>query len=150
MTSSYDSGARYAGKNVSDEELETANSILNAVVKTVLLEEHYLDAVTGLSGSGPAYIFLIIESLIEGGVAAGLARDIAKELVLQTVAGSVSMIKATGKHLGELRDMVTSPGGTTVAGLKVLEDKKVRFALIKAVEAATKRANQLGRKVARR
>src|SRR3990172_9327459 len=139
-----------AGKNVSDEELETANSILNAVGKTVLLEEHYLDAVTGLSGSGPAYIFLIIESLIEGGVAVGLARDIAKELVLQTVAGSVSMIKATGKHLGELRDMVTSPGGTTVAGLKVLEDKKVRYALIKAVEAATKRANQLGRKVARR
>lgn len=136
-----------AGKNITPENLEIAKTILNAVGKTVLLEESYLDAVTGLSGSGPAYIFLIIESLIEGGVASGLPWDVARELVLQTVAGSVSMIKTTGKHLGELKNMVTSPGGTTVAGLNVLENKKVRYALIKAVEAATKRANQLGKKV---
>src|SRR4030066_1098774 len=133
------------GKNAGPEDLELAKEIFNAIGKTVSLEESYLNAVTGLSGSGPAYIFLIIESLIEGGVAAGLPWEISKELVLQTVAGSVSMIKATGKHPGELKDMVTSPGGTTIAGLKVLENKKLRYALIEAVEAAAKKATYLGK-----
>jgi len=135
------------GKNISHKELALAEDIFNSIGKTVFLEESYLDAVTGLSGSGPAYIFLIIESLIEGGVASGLPWEISKELVLQTVAGSVSMIRITGKHPSELKGMVTSPGGTTIAGLKVLEDKKIRFAIIKAVESATKRASQLGRKI---
>jgi len=135
------------GENAGPEDLELAKEILNAIGKTVSVEESYLNAVTGLSGSGPAYIFLIIESLIEGGVAAGLPWKISKELVLQTVSGSVSMLKLTGKHPGELKDMVTSPGGTTIAGLKVLENKKVRYALIEAVEAATKKAAYLGKKV---
>ena len=135
------------GKNVTAEELELAKNIFTAVGKTVFLEESSLDAVTGLSGSGPAYIFLIIEALIEGGVASGLPWKIARELVLQTVAGSVSMLKITGKHPGELKGIVTSPGGTTIAGLKVLENKKVRYALIEAVEAATKKAMYLGKRV---
>jgi len=136
-----------AGKNITQDDMKLAENIFNAVGRVVFLEESYLDAVTGLSGSGPAYIFLIIESLIEGGVACGISWDISKELVLQTIAGSVSMIRLTGKHPSELKDIVTSPGGTTIAGLKVLEDKRIRYALIKAVEAATKKATFLGKKL---
>jgi pyrroline-5-carboxylate reductase len=97
-----------------------------------------------LSGSGPAYIFLLIEALTDGGVKMGLPRDTAQALILQTVIGAGRMVLETGEHPGKLRDMVTSPGGTTIAGLHVLEDKGVRGALIDAVAAATERSRELG------
>ena len=105
--------------------------------------ENLIDAVTGLSGSGPAYVFLVIEALSDGGVAAGLPRDIATGLAAQTVAGAAAMVLQTGKHTGELKDMVTSPGGTTIAGLHALEAGGVRAALMDAVVAATKRAKEM-------
>lgn len=105
--------------------------------------EHLIDAVTGLSGSGPAYVFLIIEALSDGGVRAGLPRDIATGLAAQTVAGAAAMVLQTGKHTGELKDMVTSPGGTTIAGLHAMERGGVRAALIDAVVAATERAKEM-------
>ncbi|MBI5374632.1 MAG: pyrroline-5-carboxylate reductase [Candidatus Schekmanbacteria bacterium] len=132
--------------SVSDEDMSLAEEVMKSVGKTVILDEHFLDAVTGLSGSGPAYVFLIIEALIEGGVASGLPRNIARELVLETILGSITLLGETGKHPGELKEMVTSPGGTTVAGLKVLEAKGVRSALIEAVEAAAKRSKELSGK----
>lgn len=133
-------------KRVLSSDLSKAQIILNAVGKTVLLDERYLDAVTGLSGSGPAYFFLIIEALIEAGVAAGLSRAVSKELVIETAKGAVCLLQETGKSPAELREMVTSPGGTTVAGLKVLEEGALRSTIIKAVEAATARSKELSGK----
>jgi pyrroline-5-carboxylate reductase len=105
--------------------------------------EAQLDAVTGLSGSGPAYGFLIIEALSDGGVAAGLARDIALRLAAQTMLGAARMVLETGLHPGALRDMVTSPGGTTIEGLHELEKGRVRAALINAVRAAAEKSKRL-------
>jgi pyrroline-5-carboxylate reductase len=110
----------------------------------VEVEEKWMDAVTGLSGSGPAYILMIIESLIDGGVLMGLPRTVAKELVIQTMIGTVKMVRETGKHPAELKDMITSPAGTTINGLKILEELGVRGALMGAVEAATLRSVELG------
>jgi pyrroline-5-carboxylate reductase len=133
------------GKHGREEDLATARAIFDAVGITVVLEESHLDAVTGLSGSGPAYIFLILEALADGGVKVGLSRRNAQRLAAQTVMGSAKMLLETGEHPGKLKDMVTSPGGTAIAGLHTLEEGGLRTTLINAVETATKRARELGR-----
>ena len=109
------------------------------------VDEKLIDVVTGLSGSGPAFVYLIIEALSDGGVRMGLPRDVATTLAAQTVAGAAKMVLETGQHPGVLKDQVTSPGGTTICGLQALEEHGVRAGLIAAVEAATKRAKELGR-----
>jgi pyrroline-5-carboxylate reductase len=120
-------------------------SLLDAVGLAVLVPEKLMDAVTGLSGSGPAYVYLMIEALADGGVMAGLSRADAVRLAAQTVSGAAEMVLRTGDHPAKLKDMVTSPGGTTIAGLSVLEGRNIRSALIDAVMAATARSSELGR-----
>jgi len=134
-----------AGKHASDEDLAMARAVFDAVGITVQLDESHLDAVTGLSGSGPAYIFLILEALADAGVKVGLSRRNAQRLAAQTVMGSAKMLLETDEHVGHLKDMVTSPGGTAIAGLHTLEEGGLRTTLINAVETATKRARELGR-----
>ena len=121
-----------------------AHRIFEAVGKTVDVSEAALDAVTGLSGSGPAYIFMVIEALSDAGVKMGLSRDVSNILTLQTVLGSAKLAMESGKHPGELKDQVTSPGGTTISGLHTLEEGGLRTTLMNAVEAATKRSQWLG------
>jgi pyrroline-5-carboxylate reductase len=104
-----------------------------------------MDTVTGLSGSGPAYGFIMIDALSDGGVLMGLPRDVAVKLAAQTLLGAAKLVLESGKHPGELRDMVTSPGGTTIAGIQALEEGGLRSALIMAVEAATQRSKELGK-----
>ncbi len=125
------------------EQKARAIALFEAVGEVVELPESYFDSVTGLSGSGPAYVFLILEALIEAGVYTGLPRRIARQLVLQTVIGSARMVKETGHHPAELKEQVTSPGGTTAAGLQVLEAAALRSILIQAVKAATLRSEAL-------
>jgi pyrroline-5-carboxylate reductase len=132
------------GGSVSREDERLARAILESVGKVVLVDERLMDAVTGLSGSGPAYIFLIIEALADGGVKMGLPREAALALAAQTVLGSARMVLETGEHPGKLKDKVASPGGTTMAGLHALEHGRLRASLIEAVEAATKRSQELG------
>jgi pyrroline-5-carboxylate reductase len=134
-----------AGKHAGDAELTTARALFDAVGITVVLDETHLDAVTGLSGSGPAYIFLILEALADAGVKVGLSRRDAQRLAAQTVMGSAKLLLDTDEHPGKLKDMVTSPGGTAIAGLHTLEEGGLRTTLINAVETATKRARELGR-----
>ena len=131
------------GSKATKEDLNIARNIFDAVGKTVVIEERYMDAVTGLSGSGPAYVFLIIDALIDAGVKVGLDRDTAKTLAVQTVFGSAKMILETGENPTQLRDKVTSPGGTTIAGLHVMEAGRLRAVIIDAVEAATNRSKEL-------
>jgi pyrroline-5-carboxylate reductase len=126
-------------------DLETAQELFGAVGKVVLLDEDALDAVTGLSGSGPAYIAIVIESLADGGVKMGLDRATAMTLAAQTVLGSAKLILETGAHPGQIKDMVSSPGGTTIAGIAALEEGGVRRTFISAVERATLRSRELGR-----
>ena len=133
------------GKHASEADLATAKAMFDAVGITVVLEELHLDAVTGLSGSGPAYIFLILEALADAGVKVGLSRRNAQRLAAQTVMGSAKMLLETNEHPGQLKDMVTSPGGTAIAGLHTLEEGGLRTTLINAVETATKRSRELGR-----
>lgn len=133
------------GGRCADGDEETVRSLLGAVGLAVSLPEKLMDAVTGLSGSGPAYVYLIIEALADGGVRAGLPRAEALRLAAQTVSGAAEMVLQTGSHPALLKDMVTSPGGTTIAGLAVLEEKNVRSALIGAVAAATARSAELGK-----
>jgi pyrroline-5-carboxylate reductase len=133
-------------KNVSETDLKLAQSLFEAVGKTVILEECYLDAVTGLSGSGPAFVFSFIEGMIEAGVKTGLARQVAETLTLQTVLGSVKLMQETGKHPAVLRAMVTSPGGTTIAGLHVMERAGFKGIIMDTIEAATNRSAELGKK----
>jgi len=136
------------GAHASADDLRIARELFEAVGRVVVLDETLLDAVTGLSGSGPAYVMLIIEALADGGVKVGLHRDTALLLAAQTVFGSAKLLLETGEHPGRLKDMVTSPGGTAIAGLHTLESGALRKTLIDAVEAATLRAAQLGEQMA--
>lgn len=131
------------GSHAHAADLDWAESILSAVGIVVRVPERQLDAVTGLSGSGPAYVFLVVESLIEAGVAAGLARDVSRELVVETVLGSAKLLSLSGESPEKLRADITSPGGTTAAGLRTLEARAVRSAFIEAVAAAVERSRQL-------
>ncbi len=132
------------GEHASLADLEVARALFEAVGRVVVLDESLLDAVTGLSGSGPAYVMLIIEALADGGVKVGLHRDTALMLAAQTVYGSAKLLLETGEHPGRLKDMVTSPGGTAIAGLHTLESGALRKTLIDAVECATNRSATLG------
>ncbi|HEX8539500.1 MAG TPA: pyrroline-5-carboxylate reductase [Cystobacter sp.] len=132
------------GEHSSEEDMAVASRIFQSVGITTVVEENLLDAVTGLSGSGPAYIFLIIEALSDAGVKVGLPRYTAQKLAAQTVLGSAQLLIETNIHPGQLKDQVTSPGGTAIAGLHTLEAGGLRTTLINAVEAATRRAKELG------
>jgi pyrroline-5-carboxylate reductase len=129
----------------SAEDVALVERLLSAVGRAFRLPERLLDAVTGLSGSGPAFVYVMIEALSDGGVRMGLPRDVATALAAQTVLGSAKMVLETELHTGMLKDMVASPGGTTIAGLHALERGGLRAALMDAVEAATKRASELGK-----
>ncbi len=133
-----------AGRHVGDADLAWAESVLGAVGTVVVVAEAAMDAVTGLSGSGPAYVFLVAEALIDAGVEAGLPRDTADALVRQTLLGAATLLSEGGRDPATLRAAVTSPGGTTAAGLRVLEERAVRAAVIDAVAAATQRSRELG------
>jgi pyrroline-5-carboxylate reductase len=132
------------GSAATDDDLAWAEGILSAVGTVVRVAEPLLDAVTGLSGSGPAYVFLVAEALIEAGVFAGLPRDVSATLAVQTLLGSARLLAETGDSPEALRAAVTSPGGTTAAGLRALESAGVRAAFLEAVVAATERSRQLG------
>jgi pyrroline-5-carboxylate reductase len=125
-------------------DLETAGEIFSAVGRVVVLGEELMDAVTGLSGSGPAYIAVVIESLADGGVRMGLDRITAMTLATQTVLGAATLLRETGLHPGAVKDMVCSPGGTSIAGIAALEEGGIRTTFIKAVERATQRSRELG------
>jgi len=134
-----------AGKNAREEDIEMAMTIFNSVGKSVFIKENELmDAVTGLSGSGPAYIFLIVDAMADAGVKMGLSRREALLLSSQTVLGAAKLLLETGEHPGQLKDRVTSPGGTAIAGIHTLEKGGIRTTMINAVEAATKRSMELG------
>jgi pyrroline-5-carboxylate reductase len=135
------------GAHAREDDLRMARELFEAVGRVVVVDETLLDAVTGLSGSGPAYVMLIIEALADGGVKVGLHRDTALLLAAQTVYGSAQLLLETGEHPGRLKDMVTSPGGTAIAGLHTLESGALRKTLIDAVEVASKRAAELGREM---
>jgi pyrroline-5-carboxylate reductase len=132
------------GTRVRAQDATAADRLLGSVGKVVQVPERLMDAVTGLSGSGPAYGYLMIEALADGGVRQGLPRAAAVELAAQTLLGAAKMVLETGEHPAVLKDMVTSPGGTTLAGLAVLERHGLRSALIEAVAAASARAAELG------
>lgn len=130
---------------VNDADLDYATSLFNAVGSTVVVEERLMDAVTGLSGSGPAYVFSFIEAMIDAGVKNGLSRDVARELTVQTVLGAAMCLKDPRSHPAVLRDQVTSPGGTTASGLYQLEAGAFKATIIEAVEAACTRSRELGK-----
>jgi len=132
------------GKSARREDADLAQRLFSAVGMAFQVKEALLDAVTGLSGSGPAYVCMFIEGLSDGGVAAGLPRDVATRLAAQTVLGSAKMLLETGLHPGALKDMITSPGGTTIEGVHALEQGKLRGSLISAVRAASEKSRQLG------
>jgi pyrroline-5-carboxylate reductase len=139
------SASAYApGKAARPEDGELAQKLLSSVGLAFQLKESLLDAVTGLSGSGPAFVYMFIEGLSDGGVAAGLPRDVATKLAAQTVLGSARMVLETGLHPGALKDMVASPGGTTIEGVHALELGKLRGTLITAVRAAAEKSRKLG------
>jgi pyrroline-5-carboxylate reductase len=131
------------GSHCDEEHLVEAESLLASVGRVIRVPEHQLDAVTAVSGSGPAYIFFVVESMIEAGVHLGLPRGTAAELVVQTVVGSAKLLRETGEHPTVLRERVTSPGGTTAAAVRELEDHKVRAAFLTALEAARDRSRAL-------
>lgn len=134
-----------AGSRTLTEHCELACRIFEAVGEVVQIPEDLMDAVTGLSGSGPAYVAIVIEALADGGVAAGLPRHIAHQLAIQTVLGTAQLVQQTGMHPAVLKDRVTSPGGTTIAGVSCIEELGLRFALIEAVRAASRRSQELGK-----
>jgi pyrroline-5-carboxylate reductase len=134
-----------AGAHATKEDVELAMQIFNSIGRCIFLKENYLmDAITGLSGSGPAYIFLIVDALADAGVKMGLSRQDSLFLAAQTILGSAKLLIETQEHPGQLKDKVTSPGGTAIAGLATLESGGLRTTLINAVEAATKRSKELG------
>ncbi|MEY4705793.1 MAG: Pyrroline-5-carboxylate reductase [Nitrospirota bacterium] len=133
------------GAGVSDDDSQLARTVFDAVGRVVLVEERLMDAVTGLSGSGPAYVFLAIEALADGGVKMGLSRQTSELLAAQTVLGAARLVLESGVHPAQLKDRVASPGGTTIAGLYQLEQGGLRATLMAAVEAATARSKELGR-----
>ncbi|MCD4844149.1 MAG: pyrroline-5-carboxylate reductase [Methanosarcinales archaeon] len=133
------------GSAADDSDVETARWILNAVGRTVVVEEHLMDAVTGLSGSGPAFVSVVIRALADGGVHQGLDRATARTLAAQTVLGTARMVLDLGLHPAELRDMVSSPAGTTIHGIEALEKGQVRAGIMSAVIAASMRSNELGK-----
>ncbi|MEY4613549.1 MAG: Pyrroline-5-carboxylate reductase [Planctomycetota bacterium] len=133
------------GSGTKPEDKELTSKLFEAIGKAFHVPEGHLDAVTGLSGSGPAFIYLVIEALSDGGVKAGLPREMSTSLAAQMVLGSAKMVLETGLHPGQLKDMVASPGGTTIAGIHALEQKGVRGAFIDAVVAATQRSRELGK-----
>ena len=136
--------AQSKGKNATESDAEFVSKILNAVGISIEVPEKQLDAVTGLSGSGPAYIYTVIEALADGGVLVGLPKEKALTLAAKTVIGAAKMVMKSDEHPAKLRDQVASPGGTTIAGLAALESGKLRSTLIEAVKAATKRSEELG------
>jgi pyrroline-5-carboxylate reductase len=131
------------GRHCTEEHLQEAEALLSSCGKVLRLDEKHLDAVTAISGSGPAYIFYVVEAMIEAGVVLGLPRATATELVVQTLYGAATMLRETGEHPTVLREQVSSPGGTTVAALRQLDDHKVRAAFVNAMEAAAARSKQL-------
>jgi len=133
------------GKTATMADGDLAKKLLSAVGVAIQVKENLLDAVTGLSGSGPAYVYQFIEALSDGGVASGLPRDIATKLAAQTVLGAAKMVLETGQHPGALKDQVTSPGGTTIEGLHALEKGKLRATVMSAVRAATEKSKKLGK-----
>ena len=133
-----------AGTHATDADIETARTIFGSVGRVVTVPESMMDAVTGLSGSGPAFVFQMIEALADGGVHEGLPREIALKLAAQTVLGAAAMVLETGEHPGVLKDMVTSPAGTTIQGIRALEENGARAAMMAAVIAATRRSRELG------
>lgn len=135
-----------AGFHATEADLELGLQIFGAIGRAVRVDEEHLDAVTGLSGSGPAYVFLILEAFADAGVKVGLSREVAQELAAQTLLGSALMVQKTGEHPGRLKDQVTSPGGTAIAGLHALEGGRMRTVIMDAVEAAARRAAELGAK----
>jgi pyrroline-5-carboxylate reductase len=138
------------GRFAGPEHLAIAEGLLSHVGRVVHLAEEHLDAVTALSGSGPAYFALIAESMIDAGILLGLSRDVATELIVQTMVGTAKMLRDTGRHPVEIRESVTSPGGTTIAAIRVLEQERVRAAFLNAIEAAKLRSEQLGALAERR
>jgi pyrroline-5-carboxylate reductase len=133
------------GHAATQADLALARTLFEAIGPLVVINEQLMDAVTGLSGSGPAYVFLIIEALSDAGVRAGLSRQVALTLAAQTCLGAARLVLESGEHPGQLKDQVASPGGTTIAGLQVLETRALRGALMEAVAAAVARARELGR-----
>ncbi|HVM00069.1 MAG TPA: pyrroline-5-carboxylate reductase [Egibacteraceae bacterium] len=131
------------GRHAGPEHIGIAEGILGHVGRVVHLDEEHMDAVTALSGSGPAYFFLLAEAMIDAGILLGLSRDIATELIIQTMVGSAKMLRETGRHPVELREAVTSPGGTTIAAIRVLEQQRVRAAFLDAIDAARRRSAEL-------
>ncbi|MDH4379603.1 MAG: pyrroline-5-carboxylate reductase [Vampirovibrionales bacterium] len=132
------------GDAATEDHLAIARTLFGSVGQCLQLDEHHFDAVTGLCGSGPAYMYLIMEALADGGVRVGLPRDVALAIVTQTVLGAAAMVQQSGRHPAALRDDVTTPAGCTIAGLLTLEDGKIRSVLARAVEEATKTAKGLG------
>jgi pyrroline-5-carboxylate reductase len=133
------------GPGADEADGRTIGRLLESVGRAMRVEEKLLDAVTGLSGSGPAFVYLMIEALSDGGVRMGLPREVAQTLAAQTVRGAAEMVLSSGRHPAVLKDEVTSAGGTTIAGLQVLEAAAVRGAMMAAVEAATRRSIELGK-----
>ncbi|HEX6330199.1 MAG TPA: pyrroline-5-carboxylate reductase [Actinomycetota bacterium] len=131
------------GAHAEDKHLAVAEELLGYVGRVIRLKEAHLDAITATSGSGPAYFFLLAEAMIEACILLGLARDVATDLIVQTMLGSAKMLRDTGKHPVELREMVTSPGGTTIAAIRVLEETGVRAAFLNAIDAACRRGAEL-------